>query len=112
MQSGDGSNEDMWKGFTYRSNLCDEPGRVAVSRTRIYEHRRGNTRRSVTDVIGSHSIHFLNLFAEGHGLVDDELEELVRGGLAGKQFELLMNGTSPRNYDEESNLETAQSDVG
>ena len=112
MQSGDGSKEDMWKEFTYRPNLCDEPGRAAVSRTRIYEHRRGNTRRSVTDVIGSHSIHFLNLFAEGHGLVDDELEELVRGGLAGKQLELLMNGTSPRYYDKESNLETAQSDVG
>ena len=104
MQLGDGSNEDMWKEFTYRPNLCDEPGRAAVSRTRIYEHRRGNTRPSVTDVIGSHSIHFLNFFTEGHGLVDDELEEIVRGSLACKQFELLMNGTPPRDDDKESNL--------
>ena len=66
----------------------------------------------MTDVIGSHSIHFFNFFTEGHGLVDDELEELVWGGLASKQFELLMNGTPPRDDDEESNLETAQSDEG
>ena len=63
-------------------------------------------------MIGSHSIHLLNLFTEGHGLVDNELEELVWGGLASKQFELLMDGTSPRDDDKESNLEAAQSDEG
>ena len=58
-----------------------------------------------TDVVRSHGIYFLDLVAEGHRLVDDELEELVRGRLSGKELELFVDGVSPRKNDASSDLE-------
>ena len=58
-------------------------------------------------MVGPHGVDFLDLLAERHCLVYDELDELVRGGFASEQFELLINGASPRNDDEKSNLQKA-----
>lgn len=57
-----------------------------------------------TDVVRAHGVNFLDLLAEGDGLVDDELEEFVWRRFPGKELELLVNGGSPRDYDEERDL--------
>ena len=57
-----------------------------------------------TDVVRAHGVNFLDLLAEGDGLVDDELEELVRGRLSGKELELFVDGVSPRKNDAGSDL--------
>ena len=53
-------------------------------------------RASGTDVVRSHGVNFLDLVAEGDGLIDDELEELMWCGLSGKELELFVDGMSPR----------------
>ncbi len=57
-----------------------------------------------TDVVRAHGVDFLDLLAEGDGLVDDELDEFVWRGLPGEELELLVDGASPRDNDEEGNL--------
>ena len=61
-------------------------------------------RASGTDVVRSHGVNFLDLIAEGDGLVDDELDKLVGSGLSGQQFELLVDRASPRDNDKQRDL--------
>ena len=50
----------------------------------------------MTDVVRSHGVDLFDLVAEGDGLVDDELDEVVRRGFAGEQLELAVDGVPPR----------------
>lgn len=50
-------------------------------------------------MIGSDGVHLLNLVAKRHGLIDKELNEVVRRRLAREQFKLAVNGTRPRSND-------------
>lgn len=59
-------------------------------------------------MVRAYGVDFLDLLAEGDGLVDDELDEFVWRGLPGKELELLVDGASPRDNDEESNLGTQE----
>ena len=58
---------------------------------------RGTRERDeMTDVVRSHGVDLFDLVAEGDGLVDDELDEVVRRGFAGEQLELAVDGVPPR----------------
>ena len=64
------------------------PGQWTGARTR--------ERDELTDVVRSHGVDLFDLVAEGDGLVDDELDEVVRRGFAGEQLELAVDGVPPR----------------
>ena len=49
-------------------------------------------------------VDLLNLIAKGDSLVDEQLEELVRRGLAREQLELAVDRARPRDDDAERDL--------
>ena len=70
------------------------------------ERREGEERREKeTHVVRAYGVDLLDLVAERHRLVDDELQELVRRGLAREQFELLIDGPTPEEHDAEGELQ-------
>ena len=66
---------------------------LAIGRDR---HRRT---QGETHMICSDGVHLLNLVAKRHGIVDKELNEVVRRRLAREQFKLAVNGARPRSND-------------
>lgn len=59
-------------------------------------------------MIRADSVNLLDLVAERHCLVDDELQELARRGLAREQLELLEHGLTPEEHDPGSELAQTQ----
>lgn len=55
-------------------------------------------------MIRPYSIDLLDLIAKCHGLVGDELREIMRRTLAREKFELEVNCTRPRNDYAQTNL--------
>ena len=55
-------------------------------------------------MVRAYGVDLLDLVAERHRLVDDELQELVRRGLAREEFELLVDGPTPEEHDAEGEL--------
>ena len=55
-------------------------------------------------MVGADRIDLLNLIAEGHRLVRDEFDEVMRCALACKQFELAINGIAPCTNDASGDL--------
>ena len=68
------------------------------------EFFRDNERTAATHVIRSDRIQLLDLVAERHRLVDDELEELVRCRFSGEQRELGEHGSGPGDDDADGDL--------
>lgn len=55
-------------------------------------------------MICANGVDFLNGIRERRGLVDEELQELMRGCSAREKPEFAVYGAAPRNYDPRSNL--------
>ena len=55
-------------------------------------------------MVRADGVDLLNLVAERHRLVDDELQELVRRGLAREQLELSVDRAAPRDDDAGADL--------
>lgn len=58
----------------------------------------------VTDMVCAHSVNFLNLIAESHSLVRQQLDKLMRGRFPGEKLELLVDRPSPGDDDTGCNL--------
>lgn len=63
-----------------------------------------NKDRGLTYLVCAYSIDLLDLVAERDGVVDEELQELVRGRFPSQQLELVVNGARPRKDDTERDL--------
>lgn len=57
-------------------------------------------------MISTDSINTLYVVVEHGRFIDDELYEVVRSRLSGKQLEFLVDGDTPRNNNPESNLQS------
>jgi hypothetical protein len=57
-----------------------------------------------TDMICSYSIDLIELVAERHCLVNQELEEVMRCRLSGQKLELSVNRSTPGDDDSQGNL--------
>lgn len=57
-----------------------------------------------TYVVRPYSINFLNLIAEGHSFVDDELQEVVWRRLPSQESKLFVDSVTPGNDDSSANL--------
>ena len=55
-------------------------------------------------MIRPHRVNLLDLVAESHGLVNDELQKLVRCGFAGEERELAVHCAGPGDYDADCDL--------
>lgn len=61
-------------------------------------------RKGDTDVVRPHGVYLFDIITEDHGLVDDELNEVVRRRLAREELELAMYRAAPRNDDSKRDL--------
>ena len=57
-----------------------------------------------TYMICADGIYLLDLLAEGHCFVDDELQEVVRRGLAREELKLAVDRARPRDNDSRGDL--------
>ena len=55
-------------------------------------------------MVGAYGVDLLDFVAEGHGLVDEELDKIMRRRLSGEEFELVVNGAGPRGDDAKRDL--------
>lgn len=55
-------------------------------------------------MICAHGIHFLDLVAERHRVVHEQLDKVAGRRLAGEQLELGVDGVSPSEHDTEGDL--------
>ena len=61
-------------------------------------------RPGCTYVVGADGVDLLDLVAEGHGLVDEELDKVMRRRLAREELELAVDGARPGENDAEGDL--------
>jgi hypothetical protein len=57
-----------------------------------------------TRVVRPYSDNFLNLAAECHSLVDDELQKLMWCRISGQEAKFLIDGATPSNNDTSTDL--------
>ena len=68
------------------------------------EKSRREGQKREAHVVRADGVDLLDLVAERHRLVDDELQKLVRRGLAREQLELLVDRLPPEKHDAEGKL--------
>lgn len=56
-------------------------------------------------MVRPHGVYLFDIITEDHGLVDDELNEVVRRRLAREELELAMYRAAPCNDDSKRDLE-------